>query len=936
MAILHLPGREAEKAATRSQAIRLATEPQPLVISIAHGELRGAKYPLAISRYLGDTIMKTERRLDGLLGGRLSDLLKIFLYPGPRGTFEIIHAPDCLPPGALVVGLGDVGEIKNSVVATGVTNAALRHALAVFHRERVHRRGAPARELKVTEAGASRSWSSAAFSSLLLGTYGRNALSIEDSVLAIIQGAVQANKILQAQGLYDYVRIHEVELIEFYEDLARQAWSAASKFEKTPPPGLAEVNTLKVEPLKLYRLSGGLAPRPFDAPTNKSWGRIQVTRSEESAGDGLHYLVLTDRARAEDTLQFTQRKVIEKAVQSSAASPSFSGELVTMLFSLLIPGAIKEHFISETDLILVLDQTSAQYPWELLAERTPSNEVTPFSVRMGMIRQFKTARFTASPHTTRAETALVVGVPKSRERDLPAARNEAIKVAAMLRSAGYDVPGGALIDAESMLVFKRLFNREYKILHLAGHGQYVPGKPDESGIILSDGMYLSSKELRNLSPVPELVFINCCYLGRIDDGEPCLTTNAPYALAASIAEELINMGVKAVVAAGWAVDDKAAAAFAERFYTEMLDGVQFGTAVLRARIAAKDASSQSNTWGAYQCYGHPDFVLKPTRPSYSRREALERLAEIESDAAGADADGREELRSQLEDLSSAVSRDPSMLRALGNVWDVLGYFDRAVKSYRDALAQDEKAETPLSVIERLATALVHLADDLRAQQSKGVPKGATAAGPTQLVNEAIDYLEALLKLGGATAERLSLLGGAYKRKAASAGTAKEALEWLKQAKDWYAKAHTFSKEKTGTVNPYPALNWLTSRFLLGEVLGSDVAVINDSVEAAKKAEQSEPSFWNKVTEADAELLRHLLGGDVDQHLDDVVKCYQAAFGTHVTRRQLAAVFNHFDFLTQMLSTIEPKKSDTDKNIDALKELRAKIENGANPLPTSSD
>jgi hypothetical protein len=60
------------------------------------------------------------------------------------------------------------------------------------------------------------------------------------------------------------------------------------------------------------------------------------------------------------------------------------------------------------------------------------------------------------------------------------------------------------------------------------------------------------------------------------------------------------------------------------------------------------------------------------------------------------------------------------------------------------------------------------------------------------------------------------------------------------------------------------------------------------------------------------------------------------FGTHVTRRQLAAVFHHFDFLIQTLSTIEPKKSDTDQNIDALKELRAKIENGMNPLPTSFD
>ena len=47
-------------------------------------------------------------------------------------------------------------------------------------------------------------------------------------------------------------------------------------------------------------------------------------------------------------------------------------------------------------------------------------------------------------------------------------------------------------------------------------------------------------------------------------------------LAASISEELIRIGVRAVVAAGWAVDDQAARLFATEFYNEMLSGIGSG------------------------------------------------------------------------------------------------------------------------------------------------------------------------------------------------------------------------------------------------------------------------------------------------------------------------------------------------------------------------
>ena len=84
-------------------------------------------------------------------------------------------------------------------------------------------------------------------------------------------------------------------------------------------------------------------------------------------------------------------------------------------------------------------------------------------------------------------------------------------------------------------------------------------------------------------------------------------------LAASVSRELIEMGVRAVVAAGWAVEDDAAKLFAEVFYGSMLDGDTFGRALKKARDDTYDKFPDSNTWGAYQAYGDPDYRLDPDR-----------------------------------------------------------------------------------------------------------------------------------------------------------------------------------------------------------------------------------------------------------------------------------------------------------------------------------
>ena len=126
-------------------------------------------------------------------------------------------------------------------------------------------------------------------------------------------------------------------------------------------------------------------------------------------------------------------------------------------------------------------------------------------------------------------------------------------------------------------------------MHLAGHGVYEWPLGDGTdatvtGMVLGNGMYLTAGEIGQMRQVPELVVVNCCHLGVDGPAGPAspvgpagraaqarravrghrhrAATGNYHRLAASFATELIDIGVRAVVACGWAVDDGAAATFA--------------------------------------------------------------------------------------------------------------------------------------------------------------------------------------------------------------------------------------------------------------------------------------------------------------------------------------------------------------------------------------
>ncbi len=326
-----------------------------------------------------------------------------------------------------------------------------------------------------------------------------------------------------------------------------------------------------------------------------------------------------------------------------------------------MPNSLKEQSYEAANLQLVLDSGAARYPWEMLAERDQDGATSPIAIRGGVLRQLKTSQFRARVQHARSSNALVIGEPYLQNTamypPLPGAAGEAEAVAALLKENGYqNVVKLVRGDATALKIVDALFAREYRIVHIAAHGVYDKDHPEKSGVVIGDGVYLTPAELSKLRVIPELVFLNCCYLGKIDQGgaepppERQQLERAWSRLAASVSEELIKMGVRAVVAAGWAVDDTAGKFFATEFYREMLSkpGQQFGQAVWNARQRTyREYASFNNTWGAYQCYGDAGFAFgrRATSAAAERQdpvaahEVVRELEEIRRHASASDPAG---------------------------------------------------------------------------------------------------------------------------------------------------------------------------------------------------------------------------------------------------------------------------------------------------------
>jgi CHAT domain-containing protein len=854
---------------------------QVLKVSVVHGDLGPVAGPVLVGHQDGTPISGAETALNERLAGALTRRLDMRQYPGPLGTCETFG--NKRGPQGVVIGVGDAGDLTPRGLTAGVIQAVLR--LVAEHRDRGE-----------TDP--------LAISAVLIGTTLVPAMPVENSLTAIVTGVRQANRKLR--DLRSPVFVDELRIVELYEDRAIQAARAAIDLARTLG---GDGGTDVVVEGRLGEGEGARRGMPRPDYHDDTWRTVRIVAADPGrrvrVADGLVELSFTSIGRdagAQQRVNTSQRRLLDELVAEAMDKPEVDDQLFNTLYEMLVPNALKEQGYGSEHLSVVVDEQAGVLPLEMLASRTQDEGVLPLAVQVGVLRRLELRTATEGTRPSSGRAALVIGDPAGTGLvRLPAARAEAERVRDRLRRMGYEVTAiipGPNADEDVVGILNALFAREYRILHIAGHGNYDPVDVTRSGVRIGRDAYLGPLEIAKMRTTPDLVFANCCHLGAM---RPRTLNAKPLAadrFASSVSRQLVENGVRAVIAAGWAVDDQAACMFAETLFDQLLSGHDLGLAALAARKKVHKEFPWTNTWGAYQIYGPPAFRLEPVRPPaakpaapVARRELIDRLDDLRRCAENCRSDEGAPLVRELRDLLDQVPKSwltGQELSAAGEVAGLLGVYDMAMEHYRVVCNEWASAGT-LKAIEQLV--------NMQAKQAVRLV-GRDAAAAAGLLAEAEELANALLQLGP-TPERKSLLGSVAARRARCVADHEANLvAALTAARNAYQQAVGLCPVRTGEAFFYPALNKVVFELLVHLRTGAafDTAAADELITASCAAAGPADTFWSKVTGGgDVPLARALVHDELAARRDEITAAYEKAFAESSIRDR-AAVVEHLEII----------------------------------------
>jgi len=902
----------------------------PIDVSVTWGNLRYAKDPVVVGHYVGDLIVSAEAVLDRFLDHALSRRLAVGRYPGDIGTALAIPNARGELPGAVIVGLGPVSSRLSRTDLTRAVQAGVSEWAA---------RALESKQLDDPNGIADAGNASRGLAFVAIGS-GLGGLPISEIGITIIEGVHRALELLRGQRSIDEIKrlgLTRITFLELYEERAHTLWHGLMR--RAQDGLLPDCFRFDTQGGGVRAGEGGrrrLVLREDDS----WWTPLKITQK----GSRLLFENIGDRARAELRGAGTHASHIDELLSDAERHEVGDGSLSRALFEMMVPNDLKDSLPSGDRLRLLVDGKTARYPWELIlaGQRLHAGATAGHTGSgNGVIRQFVTDRFRPTPRMARAPNVLIVGDPETQASfaPLPGALHEAEAVQSTLGELGFHVPPRVLRDARSILI--ELHARPYQIVHLAGHGiedlrgwleaelATLATAPDSqanalrkralqrelddldekdpiSAMVIGPMKFLTYRNIEQMSDVPELVFINCCHLGKIPTSAAA-QSGQQGATAAAFAQKFIEIGVRAVIAAGWPVDDAAACTFADAFYRALCRGQTFGEAVRDARQQTRADHPDSNTWAAYQCYGDPSF-----RPTSSDRQSTDWTTPKERFGSPRHLAWEGiQTASNLKALRAGVAiaethgfdSDGELCSEIGDAFRGFEAFNEAIRWYKQALLA-EKARMPVQGVERLLNVIVRNGQ-MRASEGK-----KTSPAWLQEVDAAIALLT-LVNQRYPAQERFALIGSANKRKAIAL-TGKRRLTALDASATAYSAAADMAKAST---NPYPFINAAVmlgaKAWTAGTSLKSDE--IKAMLEAAKErvTKISPNDFWDYAAPGDLMLAQIFLtaASPTEANADFALRQFSAAFERDRSKGNLASVVDQVTVMIEVISQATSKKGD---------------------------
>jgi CHAT domain len=919
----------------------------PLRVTVVNGDLTFEKDPVLLGHYRATKLTGTEEVMDKLIGGAMKRSLGLGFYPLAPGSNQIFlnttpNPEDVTrmprPKAVIVAGLGEEGRLNAADLALTVRQAVIAWAQRTAELEK-------------------RAPQSLSLTATLLAS-GGTGITGGQAAQRIAQGVYEANALLGGQRTAEDLRaknreeskganardgrkwpvVGELRIIELYLERATEAWRALKLQAEASPERYKITDEIKAGLGSLQRpADSGYRGAHYDFITAEA---VQ----DESRGTSIKYTLDTRRARSEVRAQKTQRQLLRDLVATASNAGSNDPQIGRTLFKLLVPIEMEAFLAGSGEMQIELDPETAGIPWELLdtddgAGRGPENR---WAIRTKLLRKLRLDTFREQVRDATAdESILVIGEPccPPMYPRLEGARAEAEAVYKCL--AGFigpdhveplfsDVPektgpnAGAVINA--------LLARDWRVVHIAGHGELFAPDGTPGGVVLSNNSFLGPNEIGSMRVVPELVFVNCCHLAARSSDQLLGTSSRECSrarFASGVAEKLMSIGVRCVIAAGWAVNDIAARTFATTFYDSLLRENRFIDAVAEARTAAY--CNDDNTWAAYQCYGDPDwyFRRKESERSATTTAPADQFAGVASETALKLALDtivvqtkfqHYEPQVQLKKLHSLEEKFSPRWGSRGSVAELFGtayaaardideairWYERAVNA-SDGTASLKAAEQLANLRVRLAWETVEKAKKQRDKIKEGLEKtgaGSDAAerkarvaakrslagaertlrnslsSARQSAKEATILLEKLVAIHP-TMERESIYGSLWKRLAlieAVAGRPMEEQKAIEAMKLHYRSAAEIGRKDQASDVFYPAMNYLAADLFLNGGRrgwkGFDTSIVQSTRASLEAKNLSDPDFWSVVGQTELKLYNVVGRGKLARERESLERAYQ--------------------------------------------------------------
>lgn len=890
-----------------------------LNISVSNGDLMFARYPVMIGHFAYDDIYNAEYIADAYLKNALLHKHTLSLYPGAIGSSEFFPSGDDSNdfPGCLIVGLG-ISETLNANQLTLTIEKAVSDYLLMHCKYEVAKQA----NNKKKKLG---------LSTLLIGA-GYAGMAVESACRAMIKGVINANQSVISTTKMQDLYISELEFIELYEDKSIACFTSINSLIKNNIDGMNagwEKKTINRNP--------GIRKRLFTNDTNDWWQRLCVLSETNSnavpPSIKLSYYSSTNNAREEKKEISQNMEALEDMIEDISTNKQWVYEKARALFELLIPVYFKETIKRKSPVLWVLDEYAASFPWELL--QTGPQKEKPLCVSAPMIRQLATSTFDPII-PVKSNNVIIIGDPDlqgfERARQLPGAAKEAREVYNLLSDySGKLQLEDPLINASHTRILFNLYKQDYKIIHIAAHGFFKVGinGETETGIVIGRSKtnpdqphYITPGNIAQLPGTPELVFINCCFLGKINAYAEEYSARRGQ-MAASIGTQLIRKGVKAVVVAGWEVDDVAALAFAKKFYNSMLNGRNFGDSVHAAREHVHKNFTNTNTWGAFQCYGQPLYKLdiggsKKKAPGFDIPQEAENSIETIISKSEISFYETEKLREELKETSAAIEKAGFNSQALkeleARAYLELDLNETAITAFEKMFA-DDIADYNIKSVEALQNTLIRSeTNKFKSAATLKKPSDAMIHKAIARINKSIEKIKTLISIGQ-TPERFSLIASAAKRKAfifSFLADKKKAVtlmnEELANAANYYYSAYKVKNDS------YNLNSWLAVRIFLGlpksiwdeqyknregdQKEKLSLKIVKNYIDSMEKKSKKNKDqlFWSLSISADIALCRFLLNPSVKDNFENLKKGYSNAWTKSGSVNKKAKQKDNFDLL----------------------------------------